>query len=50
MKILKKIWTTIKPFLGIAIMGGKWYVKTRYGVDVDEILAESKPIRKDNAS
>lgn len=44
---LKKIWTVVKPFVGIAIMGGKWYVKERYGVDVDKILAESTPIGDD---
>ena len=49
METLKKIWIIIKPFVGITVRGVKWYVKTRYGVDVDKILEESKPIGDDVA-
>jgi hypothetical protein len=44
---LKKLWTAIKPFIGIAVKGAKWYVKARYGVDVDKVLAETTPIGDD---
>jgi len=32
--------TKLKALLGFAVKGAKWYVKIRYGVDVDEILKE----------
>lgn len=42
MEIINKIWGITKPFIGIAFKGAKWYVKVRYGVDVDQILKESQ--------
>ena len=37
-----KAWLMIKPFLGVVVKGAKWYVKERYGVDVDKVLADQE--------
>jgi hypothetical protein len=34
------MWKKAKPFLGFLFKGAKWYVKLRYGIDVDEQLRE----------
>ena len=36
---MDKIIQAVKPFIGIAFRGAKWYVQVRYGIPVDEILA-----------
>ena len=40
-KTMNEDWKTkLKATLGFIVKGAKWYVKARYGVDVDQILKE----------
>lgn len=42
-KTMNEDWKTkLKAMLGFVVKGAKWYVKARYGVDVDEILKEER--------